>query len=370
MKSSSRSEAAPASAPAPELLGDEELVVDPDAGKDSGATVRYLISNYGSDMPVESLVRRFKRKDIFVPPFQRRLVWSHPQASRFVESLILGLPVPGIFLFREPETRRLMVVDGQQRLLTLSSFYAGHFRERKFRLTKVGAELEGKTYQDLSEEDRRALDDAIVHATIFHQDEPSDDRSSVISVFERLNTGGSILQPQEIRSCVYRGSFIDLLGDLAEDSDWRSLYGPASTRKKDEEIILRFLALHNALDDYGSPMRAFLDDFSKRHRDWNANDGPPFRTQFQATVRLIADRIGRRAFRPERALNVAVADAVLCGVAHRLEGDRTPSESGWVPVWERLLERLKSDDLISGGTAHEDRVRKRIALAREVFATV
>lgn len=360
----------PEAGPAPAIEAPVEIIVDPDDGENDNVSVRYLISTYGSDMPVESLVRRIEREDIFVPPFQRKFVWSHGQASRFVESLLLGLPVPGIFLFREPKTRKLMVVDGQQRLLTLLAFYAGSIGERKFRLIQVGDHFLGKTYRDLSEEDRRSLDDAIVHATIFRQDEPTGDRSSVYSVFERLNTGGSVLHPQEIRSCVYRGPLIALLEDLARDADWRRLYGPASPRKKDEEIILRFLALHNALDDYRSPMKRFLNDFSEVHRDWNEGAGPPFPAQFRGAVRAIAEAIGRRAFRPERALNVAVADAVLCGVAHRLETDHAPDDSEWVSAWEELLERLKSDDLVSGGTAHEDRVNRRVSLAREVFSKI
>lgn len=359
-------------APGPEgpEEGVEEFVVDPDDGENNRVSVRGLTPIYGSDMPVETLVRRIERGEIFIPEFQRRFRWSRGQASRFVESLILGLPVPGLFLFREPDTRKLLVADGRQRLLTLSSFYGGLFRERKFRLVQVGEDFEGKTCNDLSEEDRRALDDTIVHATIFHQDEPAGDRSSVYSVFERLNAGGGVLQPQEIRSCVYRGPFVALLEDLAQDPDWRRLYGPASPRKKDEEIILRFLALHNALDDYASPMKGFLNGFAQRHRSWTAGEAPPFRKQFHLTVALVAGRIGRRAFRPERALNAAVADAVLCGVAHRLETDRAPDDSGWAPAWEELLRRLRSEDLISGGAAPGDRVRRRITLAREVFAAV
>lgn len=363
----------PEADPAPALAAPdaEEFVVDPDDGEDNRVPVRYLTAIYGSDMPVKNLVRRFEREEIFLPEFRRRLEWSQGQASRFVESLILGLPVPGIFLYREPDTRKLLVVDGRQRLLTLSSFYGGLIGERKFRLIQVGEDFEGKTRYDLSEEDRRALDRTIVHATIFHQDEPAGDRSSVYSVFERLNAGGGgVLQPQEIRSCVYRGPFIALLEDLAQTPDWRRLYGPASPRKKDEEIILRFLALHNALDDYASPMKGFLNDFAQRHRSWTADAGPPFPKQFHAAAALVAERIGRRAFRPEHALNAAVADAVLCGVAHRLESGRAPDDSGWAPAWEELAGRLRSQALISGGTAQEDRVRKRIVLAREVFAAV
>ena len=353
---------------------DEPPIEDPDAEADAtdetAEPVRYLITSYGADMPVDSLVDRFKRDDIFIPPFQRKFVWKRNQASRFVESLLLGLPVPGIFLFREPDTRKLMVVDGQQRIVTLSSFYGGVLDGRKFTLSKVSSEFQGKAYADLDDGDRRMLNDAIVHATIFVQDEPTDDRGSVYSVFDRLNTGGSVLQPQEIRSCVYRGPLIDLLGELAKDDDWHSLWGRPSDRKKDEEVILRFLALHNDLDAYQPPLKRFLNEFTRTHRQWNAAAGPAFEKQFRESVRVIAASLGPRAFRPERAVNTAVADAVLCGVAHRLSLDGEPDSAAWAPAWERLKAGLKSDDLVSGGTAHLDRVRRRILLARDAFARV
>src|SRR5437867_2617127 len=76
-----------------------------------GYPVRYVISSYGADYPVDGLVKRISRDDIYVPEFQRGFVWSYAQASRFVESLLLGLPVPGIFLFKEPDTQKLVVVD-------------------------------------------------------------------------------------------------------------------------------------------------------------------------------------------------------------------------------------------------------------------
>lgn len=120
------SDAAPPDVDDP-LDGDEEL----------GDALRYAITSYGADMPVDSIVRRLERGDIFVPSFQRNYVWSQKQASRFLESLLLGLPVPGIFLFKEPHNRKLMVVDGQQRLATLERFYAGLFNGKKFVLTGV-----------------------------------------------------------------------------------------------------------------------------------------------------------------------------------------------------------------------------------------
>ena len=159
---------------------------------------RYSITSYGTDFPVDSIVDRIKREDIYIPDFQRYFVWSLPQSSRFIESLLLGLPVPGVFLSKDEESKRHLVIDGQQRLTTLEMFYNERFvpTDRTFALSKVQPDFEGKTYSTLPPEDRRTLDDAVLHATIVRQDNPTEDRSSIYHVFERLNTGGTSLTPR------------------------------------------------------------------------------------------------------------------------------------------------------------------------------
>src|ERR1035438_4346119 len=144
----------------------------------------YSITSYGADYPVDSLVKRMGAKDIVVPKFswtqtgaadivgfQREYVWPRPKADRFIESLLLGLPVPGIFLVKE-QSGRLLVLDGHQRLYTLHSYYKGVIHEESYRLANVQERFEGKRYEDLDTEDRRRLDDSIIHATIVRQDEP------------------------------------------------------------------------------------------------------------------------------------------------------------------------------------------------------
>ena len=208
--------------------------------------LRYAISSYGADYPVDGLVKRIRDGAIYVPKFQRQFVWDIKDASRFVESLLLGLPVPSIFLSKEFDTGKLLVVDGQQRLLSLQYFYDGIWKPtgNVFKLKGVQAEFEGKTYQTLQEENRRQLDDAILHAIVFKQDEPSEDESSVYEVFQRLNTGGKKLTPQEVRSAVHHsGRIRDLLDELNKYSQWRMIYGVEDVRMRDQELILRFFAL-------------------------------------------------------------------------------------------------------------------------------
>ena len=332
--------------------------------------IRYSISSYGADMPVDGIIARLKREEIFIPPFQRKFVWTHTQASKFIESLLLGLPVPGIFLFREPETRKLMVVDGQQRLRTLQYFEEGLLGKREFRLIGVSTEFSEKTYKKLTDQARIDFNDSILHATIFQQDEPSDDRSSIYSVFERLNTGGTALQPQEIRNCIYRGKLNDLLAELADIPHWQKLYGASRNRKKDEEIILRFLALYYSLETYERPMKRFLNNFMENYQHPDENRCDEFRRRFEDTVKVVADVITPKALRPGRALNVSVADAVLVGLAHRLENGPIRDHDGLKAAHDELLKDMRDEELYTSGTTDKERVNRRIELARTKYSAV
>lgn len=204
--------------------------------EEENITFKYQVSSYGADYPVDGLVKRLQNENILVPIFQRGYVWTHGQASRFIESLLLGLPVPGVFFSKDPESQKLIVIDGQQRLNTLRYFYEGVFADsgREFRLKNVQKQFEGATYKSLSSEDRLRLDDSIIHATIVRQEEPSEDQSSVYYIFERLNTGGTKLTPQEIRAAIYAGEFNQLLDKLNEHEAWRNVFGPVNKRRRDQ----------------------------------------------------------------------------------------------------------------------------------------
>ena len=278
--------------------------------------------------------------------------------------------MPGVFLFKDPESNRLMVVDGQQRLRTLQAFYKGMFDGRAFRLVGVAPEFANKTYEGLNHTDRRHLDNAIIYAAVFQQNEPRDDRSSIYSVFERLNTSGSPLQPQEIRATVYRGGLNDLLSKLAANEHWQQLYRASRARKKDEEIILRFLALYHSLGEYQRPMKRFLNDFMNRHREPGSEVIEEYRRRFEETVGVVARVLGPEALRPERSLNVSVADAVLVGLARRLAEGSIQNEDDLRPATRRIVSSLREGDLYTVGTTDKDRVVSRIGIATREYGGV
>jgi hypothetical protein len=299
-------------------------------------------------------------------------VWTLSQCSRFIESLLLGLPVPGIFLAKDDDSQRLLVIDGQQRLLTLRYFYDGVFADsgREFALRGVLPQYAGRTYRTLTEADRLRLDDSIIHATIVQQDHPSEDRSSIVHIFERLNTGGTPLSAQEIRACIFQGPFNDLLNELNTTREWRAIFGRVNSRMKDQELILRFLALEPHPDRYGQPMKAFLNSFMGRHRHIQRGQADDMAHIFRTTIGLVHACLGERAFKPERALNAAVFDAVMVGLAKRIRAAQ-PIEPECNQLRERYDRLLADPEFVNAtraSTSGTEKVHSRIHMAIRAFA--
>lgn len=352
-------------------------VIDDASNDETSAPQTYNISSYGADFDVDGLVKRMRRGDIFIPPFQRDYVWNLSDASRLIESLLLGLPVPGIFLAKDIDTNKSLVIDGQQRLKSLQFFYDGYFNpkpeqkaRRVFKLLNVQPQFEGKTYDELDEKDKVRLNDSIIHATVIKQESPDGDDTSVYHVFERLNTGGHKLMPQEIRTAIFHGNLVEMMRELNATKDWRNIFGKESNRLKDQELILRFLAMFYNGSTYTKPMNEFLNKFSKINR----NQTPEFNQQcaeiFRQTIELVHRAIGASAFRPERALNAAVFDSVMVGLAKRLQRDENISLEALKEAYEELLLNPEFKAATSDSTSDVNNVSKRLNLATTKFENI
>ncbi|TAE59730.1 MAG: DUF262 domain-containing protein [Nostocales cyanobacterium] len=335
---------------------------------------KYSITSYGADYPVDSIVKRLENGSIYIPSLQRRYVWKLEQASRFIESLLIGLPVPGIFLSKEKETGKLLVIDGQQRLRTLQYFYSSIFQPsgKKFALKDVQEQFQGCTYDSLEEDDRRRLDDSIIHATVVTQDEPSEDDSSIYHIFKRLNTGGTTLKAQEIRSSIYHGEFNDLLKQMNDHPAWRDVYGKSDKNMRDEEMILRFIALYFQSDDYKKPMTEFLNKFMGKNRHLQIYSGEQIKNKFELTIQTIYNALGNKAFKPKRSLNAAVFDAVMVGIARRLDQGSVKDVTALASQYQSLLAKddFQAVTINTARTSEEGIIKERIKLATEAFAEI
>lgn len=343
-----------------------------DSSENDNDSVYYTVSSYGADYSVDVIIKRLEKKQIIVPSFQRSYVWDIKKASRFIESLILGLPVPGVFLSRDPyETKtssnQMLIIDGQQRLLSLQKFYKGRFGDKIFKLVGVCDELEGKTYEELNSDDQARLDDAIIHATIIKQDVPEEDNSSIYMIFERLNTGGMTLMPQEIRACIYYGNFNNLLNKLISNPSWRSLYSKQSPRMKEQELILRFFALYYHFEEYKKGMKKLLNTFMQKNRSLAIHSEEELSNLFNNTIELIISAKGKEAFKRGKAVNATIFDSVMIGVAKRLSIS-SMSVDECRRKYDDLIKDPEYIEYTTTATSDERQVKGRINKAIEMFS--
>ena len=361
-------------------IKEDENHLDGESPDDEDVTpiISYDVSSYGSDPEVEVLVNRLRRGDIIIPPFQRDYVWRQPEASKFIESLLLGLPVPGVFLATEPSTNKQLVIDGQQRLKTLLFFFDGYFNPKQedksqkvFFLTKVQKPFEGKTYKTLDENDRIRLETSIIHATVVKQNAPPEEDTSLYHIFERLNSGGRRLTEQEMRLALYHGHLIEKLKELNDYPNWRNVFGKIHhPRLKDQELILRFFALLENRHKYERPMGEFLNKYAGANRNADATKVISLGSIFCATIDAFLGSLAVRPFRLTKSLNVAVYDSCMVGLSTRiLNTEKGAFDPEKVSVaYKNLLENTEYLEKVSRSTADDAFVLRRLELAINQFS--
>jgi hypothetical protein len=336
---------------------------------------RYEIATYPADFTLEVLQTKWDSGDLVIPRFQRKFVWSLAQASKLIESFLVGLPVPAIFLYTERGTEKSLVVDGQQRLRSIFYYLDGNFGEEKdgrrtvFRLKGLSEDspYANKTYAELettNEAAARRLRNSVLRAFVVRQLDPADD-TSVFHIFERLNTGGTLLHNQEVRNAVCMGPFNDLLQDLNMDARWRAILGKDApdTRMRDVELILRFIAFRHAVDRYEKPMKDFLSRYMRAHAHDNNEQIERYRQEFTDVLIAVTEHLPARPFHIYAGFNSSAFDSVFRAFALHL--NEIPPD-----VAERYEQLSGSDEfeaLVKGGTTDVEQIRGRIQLAENVL---
>jgi hypothetical protein len=328
---------------------------------------RYKITSYPADYTLQGLYDKWQSGEIYVPPFQRRFVWTLNQASSLIESFLLGLPVPPLFLYRENDTQKLLVVDGQQRLRSVFGYFAEKFPDTRqpFSLRKVKTTWEGSSFSQLNKADKIRLRDAVLRTIIIEQLDPKDN-TSMYHIFKRLNTGGTILNSQEIRDALYHGKFSKFLTELNVIKNWRKLMGSdeVDKRKRDIELVLRILALAEKSKDYYKPMKDFLTDFMKHNRN-RTECFEQYRENFVNGVDNVINSLGPRPFHRTRGLNVAICDSVMVAFYRNWRIKKKDLKV----KYDRLIENDAFKSYTSSSTTDVDTVKKRIKLAEQRLFT-
>lgn len=306
-----------------QTVSQDELEID-EIMEENEVMMAYDIASYPSDLTLSGIKEMWENKDIYIPEFQRNFVWDIKQSSLLIESFLIGLPVPQVFFYVDENSKNL-VIDGQQRIMSLIYFFEGYFgdestigKRQVFRLQGLDEKSPyyNKKFSELIEDDQRKLKSRVLRAINIRQLSPKGEKTCVYHIFERLNTGGTPLKPQEIRNCVFRGGFIEVLRTLNNDKNWRKILGKTNLDKhqKDIELLLRVFSLCGAWNAYEKPMKEYLNISMEKHKSGVTKKVEEFKDNFIKATKLVIEQLGEKPFHVRGPLNTSALDSVLCTI--------------------------------------------------------
>ena len=322
---------------------------------------------------------------IVAPEYQRLFRWSASQKSRFIESILLGIPTPAIFV-AETEKGIWELVDGLQRLSTVLEFFGVLKDPDGVRLSASTLEadetgelpgLDGKIYEALTLRSRLSIRRAGCRVEVI---KVGSDRKMKYDLFERLNTGGAQLTDQEIRNCIFRAEAPELMvyfDQLAQYEPFQKALGLSALQQKslyDRGLVLRFFALKNNLDDFRHDVEPFITEYVHKVVDSKVQfDKESEKTVFEKTTELIWAALEQDSYRhirdgrPQGAFSVYVFEALSIGVARNLKYIEGVSSL----VLKERLNTVKEDKefLASTGPGGNTKARllQRLKISEEII---
>ena len=341
-----------------EANGNENLYEDyVESGDETSDVEDYDVSTSPNDFNVSTMYDFIKKGVLVIPGFQRNYVWDIRRASKLVESLIIGLPVPQIFLY-EADRNRFHVIDGQQRLMSLYYFVEQRFplMDARPELRRIFAEngsipdgvlkddnyftdfrlslpervsgvrnrLNGLTYESLDDYEL-SFNLRTIRNVIIRQNVPKDGDSSIYEIFNRLNTGGVNLSTQEIRASLFHSEFYKMLMRVNYEKGWRHILHDTlpDLRLKDVELLLRMFAMLDDVKSYASSMSKFLDGYSKKCESNDKEKNLYLENVFKSFLKSTAHLPGNAFInKGNNRVNIALVEAVFSATCREkfLEG--------------------------------------------------
>lgn len=337
---------------------------------DEMVNIEYDITSYPSDYTLKGLYDMFCNEDIAIPDYQRGFVWSIKQSSLLIESFLIGLPVPPIFLYIDDENKNL-VIDGQQRLMSIVYFMKGFFGEEDktgkrlvFKLSglKENNKYYNKTFNELDSKDKRRLENSVLRAINIRQLSPIGESTCVYHIFERLNTGGTPLKSQEIRNCVFKSDFLNQLKTLNTNEDWRTILGKKNIMKNqtDVELILRIYGLCYKEYEYEKPMKEFLNKIAKQNVKYSDRIGE-FSVNFIKICQIIVNNLRPKPFNVRGPFNLSIFDSIFCTLINNI--NNLPDNLS--ERYETLIKDERFIELTTVGTTDEKVLKARFSYVRE-----
>lgn len=386
---------------------DEELVIEEskdaeEEGADDETIDEYDITAVPNDFNIATIFNFIESGALKIPGFQRNYVWDIRRASRLIESIVMGLPVPQIFLY-EQDRNSFLVIDGQQRLMSIYYFMKQRFprKERSGELRRIfdehgfmpddvlfddkffinfnlrlPAQLPGNpsrfhrlNYSTLGDH-KAAFDLRTIRNVVIKQLSPKDDDSSIFEIFSRLNSGGININSQEIRRCMYDSPFYEMLYRINLLPQWREKIGIPypDLHMKDVEILLRGFAMLEGGSHYGSSMIKFLNVFSKKSKSYDEQQVSYLESLFESFLRSCVAIPRHGFFGTTGRFSVTIFESVFYAACLKaFAANKLLVE----PIIAESLSALKSDGDFQNAsqlrTTNRMNVSKRLNRAKELI---
>lgn len=367
--------------------------------EDAVQVQEYDITASPNDFTVKALFSFLKSGLVRIPSFQRSFVWDKKRASKLIESIILGLPIPQLFIY-EQDRDRFLVIDGQQRLLSIYYFIVQRFprKQKRGELQKIFYQegyipesalddddyfqdfslllseasphqrnkLNGLNYETLGEY-KSQLDLHPIRTIVVKKNEPKEDDSSVYEVFSRLGSGDVDLRPQEIRTRMYHSEFYEILYAMNTNKMWRKLTNldEPDSHMTDVEILFRGFAMLIDGKNYAPSMVRFLNQFSKKCMSHSAKQNEYLKDLFESFLNACSN-LPCNAFMNKRGdrFYVALYEAVFVAACGRAFAKRSlikdPLEIQWIQALKTDQDFIAASSVAATGKAT---VAKRLQIA-------
>ena len=386
---------------------EEDVKYEPDTGDEESGDDSYPIDEFDlvsspNDFNTKTLVDFIDSGVVNIPGFQRNFIWDVKRASRLIESMIVGLPIPQIFLY-EQKGNKYLVIDGQQRLMSIYYFVKGRF-PRKEQLTTLRLTLKERSaipsqllhkdeyftdfrlnlpesvpgrqnrfhrldYSNLDDQYRSAFNLRTIRHIIVRQVGPSGDHA-MYEIFNRLNSGGINLTPQEIRRCTFDSAFYDMLYRTNTKGEWRQLVGRVvpDLHMRDVEILLRGFAMLINEESYRPSMVKFLNTFSQNAISFNQAKLEQLDALLESFLKSCEDLPSDAFHSTQGRFSPMIFESVFVATCKRpYSKDRTVKEK----IDPQSLRDLKDDPAFRAATQSQTtsfaNVRRRLERASELL---
>lgn len=311
------------------------------------------------------------------PFFQRDQVWSDADQTRFIDSLVKQLPIPSLCLGYDYQARKWIVIDGLQRLSALIRFLNPKSPWQLSILKDIDPTLAGAKVSDIHEPNSalyahyERVQNVTLPITVLRCNfEQFGHMEYLFKIFHRLNSGGMRLSNQEIRNCIYAGSFNNLIVLLDKDHHWKG-FKTHIVGKKDRfrsvELILRMFAFLNKRNDYKGNLSKFLNSYMLDNRFLSDDKCTEHQALFQRVSTVLSERI--IPLMQEKKIGFAQTEALLVSLAENIDSLEGMQKRSIASRFNKFLAiPLLSSDGLRNDISNRDNVKNRITQAIQAFS--